>query len=82
VRWDEKTECLDDSKPKQFFRTMPVILIKAATVDKAEQKDAYQCPVYTTEARFIEEVFIAQLKSKHSWIKWILAGVALFVDVV
>ena len=61
---------------------MPVILIKAVTADKAEQKDVYQCPVYTTEARFREEVFTAQLKSKHSWIKWTLAGVALFLDVV
>lgn len=82
ARWDEKTGCLDDSKPKELFSTMPVILIKAVTADKAEQKDAYQCPVYTTEARFREEVFTAQLKSKHSWIKWTLAGVALFLDVV
>jgi len=59
---------LDDSKPKQLFCTIPVILIKAVTVDKAEQKDTNQCPVYTTEARFREEVFTAQLKSKQFWI--------------
>ncbi len=45
-------------------------------------QDAYQCPVYTTEARFREEVFTAQLKSKHSWIRWTLAGVTMFLDVV
>lgn len=61
---------------------MPVILIRAVTADKAEQRDAYQCPVYTTEARFREEVFTAQLKTKHSWIQWTLAGVSLFLDVV
>ncbi len=56
--------------------------VRAVTVDKAELKDAYQCPVYITEARFREEVFTAQLKSKHPWIKWTLAGVCLFLDVV
>ena len=35
-------------------------------------KDAYQTPVYTTEARFREEVFTAQLKSKHTW--WVPLG--------
>lgn len=50
--------------------------------DKAELKDVYKCPVYTTEARFREEVFEAQLKSKHSEIKWVLAGLSLFLDVV
>ena len=34
----------------------------------------YACPVYTTEARFRQEVFTAQLKSKHSWVKWTLRG--------
>jgi dynein heavy chain len=50
-------------------------------VDKAEMKDAYQCPVYKTERRFREEVFTAQLKSKHGQIKWTLSGVALFLDI-
>jgi dynein heavy chain len=61
---------------------MPVILVRAVTADKAEAKDSYACPVYTTEARFREEVFTAQLKTKASWIKWTLAGVCLFLDVV
>ena len=79
-RWDDKVGVLDDSKPKELFCPMPVILVRAVTVDKAEMKDAYQCPVYTTEARFREEVFTAQLKSKHTWIKWTLAGVCMFLD--
>ena len=81
-RWDDKVGSLEDSKPKELFCPMPVILVRAVTVDKAEMKDAYQCPVYTTEARFREEVFTAQLKSKHTWIKWTLAGVCMFLDVV
>ena len=72
---------LEDSKPKELFCPMPVILVKAVTADKAEMKDTYQCPVYNTEARFREEVFTAQLKSKHPWIHWTLRGVCLFLDV-
>jgi dynein heavy chain len=82
ARWDDKAGMLDDSKPKELFCQMPVMLVRAVTADKAETKDAFQCPVYTTEARFREEVFTAQLKSKHNWIKWTLAGVCLFLDVV
>jgi len=81
-RWDEKAGVLDDSRPKEMFCPMPVITIRAVTVDKAEMKDAYQTPVYKTERRFREEVFTAQLKSKHGQIKWTLAGVCLFLDVV
>jgi dynein heavy chain len=72
---------LEDSKPKELFCPMPVILVRAVTADK-ETKDTYSCPVYTTEARFREEVFTAQLKSRHSWIKWTMAGVCMFLDVV
>ena len=72
---------LEDSKPKELFCTMPVILVKAVTADKADVRDVYQCPVYATEARFREEVFTAQLKSKHPWTHWTLRGVCLFLDV-
>ena len=81
-RFDEKVGVLEDSRPKEMFCPMPVIVIKAVTADKAEQRDAYQCPVYKTERRFREEVFTAQLKSKHGQIKWTLCGVCLFLDVV
>jgi len=81
ARWDDKAGVLDVSKPKELFGVLPVMLIKAVTVDKAELKDAYQTPVYKTERRFREEVFTAQLKSKHGQLKWILAGVCLFLDV-
>jgi len=46
-----------------------------------EDKGVYQCPVYKTEARGATYVFAAQLKTKHPPQKWILAGVALILDV-
>lgn len=82
ARWDDKAGVLEDSKPKELFCSMPVMLVRAVTADKADVRDAYQCPVYTTEARFREEVFTAQLKSKANSIKWTTAGVCLFLDVV
>jgi dynein heavy chain len=82
ARWDDKGGALEDSRPKELFCPMPVMLVRAVTADKADARDAYQCPVYTTEARFREEVFTAQLKSKAPATKWTLAGVCMFLDVV
>jgi len=41
----------------------------------------YQCPVYMTVARGATYVFTAQLKTKFNPDKWVLAGVALIMDV-
>ena len=83
ARIDEKTNALEDSRPKELYYNMPVLQVKAVTADKADMRDVYQCPVYTTEKRFREECFTAQLKYKkdHGELKWILAGVCLFLDV-
>jgi dynein heavy chain len=56
ARWDEKAGVLEESRPKELFGSLPVILIRAVTADKAELKDAYRTPVYKTERRFREEV--------------------------
>ena len=114
---------------------MPVILIKAVMVDKAEVRDAYICPVYKTTSRgptYVRAcalasmpavramggcclcvrarhsglgaqicraqsslprgplpwvvryrwVFNGQMRTKYDQSKWILAGVALIMDVV
>jgi len=41
----------------------------------------YQCPVYVTEDRGKTYVFPAQLKTKVNSRKWVLAGVAILLDV-
>jgi len=82
ARWDDKSGALDDSKPKELFATLPVIQIKAVTVDKAEVKDSYLCPVYKTQQRGHTYVFTANLRSKQQVSKWILAGVGILMDVV
>jgi dynein heavy chain len=73
---------LDPHTWQELFMGLPVVLVRAVTADKAELKDAYRTPVYKTERRFREEVFTAQLKSKHGENKWTLSGVCLFLDVV
>ena len=71
ARWDDKTQQIEDSRPKELYAKMPVILIKAAPVTSAEQKDMYICPVYKTQDRGPTWVFNAGLKSKAMPSKWL-----------
>lgn len=79
--WDDKMGVLEESRPKQLFTQMPVMLMKAVPAEKEPRDGVYQCPVYFTERRFREEVFTAQLKTKQPWTQWAAAGVALMLDV-
>lgn len=81
ARWDDKMGQLEDSHAKKLICPMPVIAIRAVTTDTFDLKDVYNCPVYISEARFRQEVFTAQLRTKQPWTKWTLAGVSLFLDI-
>ena len=68
-----------------MFCQMPVMLVKAVQVEKAEYKDQYMCPVYKTQQRngiMGGYVFTANLKTKKPAAEWIMAGVAMLMDVV
>jgi dynein heavy chain len=88
-RWDDKIGGLADSFPKELYAAMPVILVKAVTVDKAELKDSYGCPVYKTKMRPKGAlghpdggyIFTAGLKTKEAPSKWVMAGVAMLADI-
>jgi dynein heavy chain len=84
ARWEERNGCLEESRPKEMACALPVLHIRGVAADKAASPaDAYACPVYTTEARFRQEVFTVQLKGgKQPARKWAQAGVALLLDVV
>jgi len=62
---------------------VPVILARAVSKEGLkEDKNIYKCPVYKTEDRMKTYVFEAQMKTtKYPPAKWILAGVALILDV-
>jgi len=83
ARWDTQNLTLDESLPKIQFSIVPVVGAKALLMGGArEEKNIYQCPVYKTEDRMNTFVFTAQMKTaKHPPAKWILAGVALIMDI-
>lgn len=60
---------------------MPVVNCKTVMLTDKEDKTVYQCPVYKTVDRMMTYVFPAQLKTKYPPAKWILAGVAMILDV-
>ena len=86
ARWDINRGQLDDAILKQLHAPMPVILVKAALKKTA---DSYACPVYKTLKRGRSRwntgrdslVFLVDLQTKQPPSKWVMAGVAAFLDV-
>lgn len=74
---------MDESLPKRAFSVVPVIkcIPQLLPPPGKEDKNIYQCPVYKTENRGNTYVFTATLKTKHPVAKWVLAGVAMILDV-
>jgi dynein heavy chain len=82
ARWDVATNCLEESRPKEMFCPMPVIHCKAGLEeDLKDVKNMYICPTYATTKRRPNYVFSAQLKTKANPSKWVLAGVAMILDI-
>merc|ERR1711871_1822813 len=82
ARWDMGGNSLDDAKLKELYPIMPVILVKAQTQEKMSDRDIYSCPCYKTQFRGPTFVFAATLRTKLPAAKWVMAGVALLMDVV
>jgi len=75
---------LEESKPKEMFSILPVVFCKALPMppEGKEDKNLYYCPAYKTEDRGRDGyVFTGQLKTRYPPRKWILAGVAIILDV-
>jgi dynein heavy chain len=82
ARWDIQGGVLERSRPKEMFCKMPIINVKGLAADKLDVTTGfYVCPTYKTEFRGPTYVFCAQLKTKAPAGKWVLAGVALIMDV-
>jgi len=79
--WNVKAGAIEASKPREMFTLMPVINCRAMSAEKTEKKGVYMCPVYKTRFRGPTYVFMAQLKTKSPPARWIMAGVALIMDV-
>lgn len=81
ARWDANTNCLEDSRPKEMFTRLPVINCKAGLQQEREDKNVYLCPTYCVPTRRPHFVFVAQLRTKQPAAKWVLAGVAIILDI-
>jgi len=75
----EVTKRLDPKS--EMFTRMPVINCKAGMVQEKEDKNLYFCPTYCVPTRRPYFVFVAQLRTKQPAAKWVLAGVALILDI-
>lgn len=80
ARWDRPSGQLANAK-KDLYNRMPVMYIKAVTLDKFDSKNYYQCPVYKTRRRGPTYVWDFYLRTKHPPQKWILAGAAILLTV-
>uniref|UniRef100_A0A8D0H5U7 Dynein axonemal heavy chain 17 n=1 Tax=Sphenodon punctatus TaxID=8508 RepID=A0A8D0H5U7_SPHPU len=81
ARWDTQTGVITDARLKELTPSMPVLFIKAIPVDRMDAKNMYECPVYKTRTRGPTYVWTFNLKTKEKPAKWILAGVALLLQV-
>ena len=86
-RWDIQGGALEESRMKEMFFKMPIMALKAVTLEKKEAGSAYECPVYKTQLRSQTKstptggyVFAANLRSKVDPGKWIMAGVCLLME--
>ncbi|XP_068770010.1 dynein axonemal heavy chain 9 [Struthio camelus] len=81
ARWDAQTGIITDARLKELTPAMPVIFIKAIPADKQDIRIMYPCPVYKTRQRGPTFVWTFNLKTKENPSKWVLAGVALLLQI-
>jgi len=81
ARWDINSGSIADSRLKELHPLMPVMYIKAVTQDKQEVRTLYECPVYKTRQRGPTYIWTFNLKTKERPSKWVLAGVALLLQI-
>jgi len=80
ARWDMASNSMEDSKPKEMAMLMPVIKCNANLMLEKADKNSYICPTYSVPIRRPWFVFSAQLRTKYIPDKWVLAGVAMILD--
>ncbi|XP_067572638.1 dynein axonemal heavy chain 9 [Pseudorca crassidens] len=79
--WDAQAGVITEGKLKELAPPMPVLLLKAIPADKQDCRSTYPCPVYKTCQRGPTYVWTLHLKTKEKPSKWVLAGVALLLQV-
>jgi dynein heavy chain len=90
VGWTTTAGALTDSKLKELMPPMPVLYIKAVTVQSSWEPsavgylrhldDIYEAPVYVTTMRGPTYLFIATLKTLVPTSRWVLTGTAVMLQ--
>ncbi|NXY54865.1 DYH9 protein, partial [Callaeas wilsoni] len=81
ARWDAQTGIITDARLKELTPAMPVMFIKAIPDDKQDTRGMYPCPLYKMRQRGPTYVWTFNLKTKENPSKWVLAGVALLLQI-
>ncbi|NWT02283.1 DYH9 protein, partial [Mionectes macconnelli] len=81
ARWDAQAGLITDARLKELTPAMPVLFIRAIPADKQDTRGMYPCPLYKTRQRGPTYVWTFNLKTKDNPAKWVLAGVALLLQV-
>ncbi|XP_071672858.1 dynein axonemal heavy chain 9-like isoform X4 [Patagioenas fasciata] len=81
ARWDAQAGIIAEARLKELTPAMPVIFIKAIPADKQDIRSTYRCPVYKTRQRGPTYVWTFNLKTRENPSKWVLAGVALLLQI-
>ncbi|XP_005399408.1 PREDICTED: dynein heavy chain 9, axonemal isoform X2 [Chinchilla lanigera] len=81
ARWDTQEGIITEAKLKDLTPPMPVMFIKAIPANKQDHRNVYSCPVYKTCQRGPTYVWTFNLKTKENPSKWVLAGVALLLQI-
>lgn len=98
ARWDFGNGVLEASLPREMYVAMPVLTCRAVVgaiskdlssgAGNSKQGGAglpgnvFECPVYRTQQRGSTLVFVSPLRTKVPPAKWVLAGVAMLMEVV
>ncbi|XP_048221904.1 LOW QUALITY PROTEIN: dynein axonemal heavy chain 9 [Perognathus longimembris pacificus] len=81
ARWDTQAGIITEAKLKDLTPPMPVMFLKAIPADKQDCRGVYSCPMYKTCQRGPTHVWTFNLKTKENPSKWVLAGVALLLQI-
>ena len=81
ARWDVEANSILRSFPKVMFVQMPVLTVRGISSEASAGRGVYLCPAYKTRFRANTLVFYAQIKTKTPMAQWVLAGVAMVMDI-
>lgn len=81
ARYDVVGSWLEECAPREMYFEMPVINLHAIVIGKDNTTNMAPVPVYRTRQRGRTYVFTARLRSQISVARWVMAGVAIVLEI-